>query len=544
MHYKMKKKFRYKSDIIITLIVLILLFTGLFPKQKSGIDELNARNYIKNPHEKRGDSDMLKVALSPYISPLNPFYESTKEVSLISKLVHRSLFDKNEQGMYEGDIADHYWIDNEGKTIAIVLKKDQYFNDGTPITAKHVSNTFRVLADPKYTGSKSKYVELLEGYYDYTKGLDASKLGIEVEGDYFIKFHFNVATKDSFDIFDFPIVNLNEFGFSYGQIEGLKNYKFTSGAGLYDVHEEAPNQFILEKKVEVDIPENISITLVPYFTAIDQYSSGLFDILYKYDKDIDRVEGLTKRQLQYSYMIENQGSEYMMLGFDLEEGLFKDKDFRIALKNIDLANILGFGEKQKIDTGIYENSRLYLEDDVYRPKFSISELLKTKSIDRKIKFAVYENLYNLRENEAKIIETFEQEGLKVEIVFLNDSQMFDVLDGKVSYDLFMAQRNMFVIPSVVNQHIYSHTNEISRYSLKDRDMIVKLEWIATAFGQDNYEFAVTEWQQWFYENIPYIPLVSNRQISIINKRIEGLEFNEFTGLYNINNLIKINDILK
>lgn len=540
----MKKIFRYKSEIIILLIVLALFLTSLIPKKITSIQGIKASEHIQNPHEQRMDKDVLKVAVSPYVDALNPFYESTKDVSLISKLTQRSLFTKNQEGKYESDLADHYWIDNEGKTIAIVLKKDQKFSDGTDITARNVSDTFRVLADPKYTGGKGHYVELLEGYYDYKKGLDASKLGIEIEGDYFIKFHFNIATKDSFEIFEFPIMNLKDTEYRYGQIESLADHKFLDGGGKYIVSDVEESTFTLKKALDEDIPSKVKVVMTPYFSAINQYSSGNLDILYKYEKEKDQISDLTKRQLQYSYTIENQSNEYIMMGFDLRNGAFENKDLRVALKNMDLASVLGYPESQKIEIGMYENSRLLIADEFDRHDIRMADLVSSGKMKKNISLAIYENLFEVRANEEKIKEAFHKEGIEVDIIYLNDSQMFDLLDGKASYDVFMTSRKMFVIPSVVNQHIYSAYRNISHSTLNDSDMITRLEWIATAFGRDNYEFAVKQWEEWFYQNLPYIPLVAKTQISVINDRIDKLTINEFIGLDSIENLKKINDILK
>ena len=537
----MKTILKYKSYLFVLTIFTVLAFLILLPRKTRPVYE--GQGFVENPHLARKNKDELKIGVDMYYNPLNPFYETSQDISLMSKLIHRSLFYRDKEGNLVGDLADHYWIENEGKTISVVLKKNQKFKTGREITTKDIIRVFKVLADPSYEGSKSQYVDKLKGYYSYKKLNEESSLGIETDGKYFIKFNFNLASKDVFNIFDFPIVDLEGLDYAYGDISSIEEAEFLKGSDEYFVESYDVNSYKLESE-NSEIPKNLTIDINPYYIALNRYSSGALDILYKYNK-VDRgVSNLSDRLKQYTFTEESLASKCLFVGFNHEDGYFKELEMRQALKNsIDFVDIFKYDKEDQIKILLINRANTNNESEIQNDRSLAQAKNKLKKGNR-ISIAIHNSLNNVIQNEKALREAFEKEGILLEINYLDDIQMFQIYEGKLKYDLFIAKQDMFMVPSVVNQWIYTKDRIVSPVVIKDYEMIADLEWIAQAFGQDNYEFAIDKWENWFYKNIPYIPLVADKKVSLINLRLKGILINEFVGLDNKDNLRLINNMLK
>ena len=157
----------------ILIIILLLMFSLVFyflPIQQ--LSRSSSDKLIKNPHV-LVDSDTIKIATMKTDKPLNPLNDGGEKISLLSRLINTSLFKQSEDTEMEKDLVDKYWYDEGGSVISMILKKDHKFANGKEIKAHHVKNTYRVLADPEYSGTYSSYVDNLKGYYPYKLGQDS-----------------------------------------------------------------------------------------------------------------------------------------------------------------------------------------------------------------------------------------------------------------------------------------------------------------------------------------------------------------------------------
>ena len=117
----------------------------------------------------------------------------------------------------------------------MVERQSQQFQNGKELTTDDIYNTYKVLADPSYSGKYVPYVEKLEGYYEYKSGVNPKFEGIEKLGKYFIKFNFQSLDFSNIKNLIFPILDINENQFEYGNVNKIKDLKFTNSSGYYHV---------------------------------------------------------------------------------------------------------------------------------------------------------------------------------------------------------------------------------------------------------------------------------------------------------------------
>lgn len=533
----MKKAFQNRELVIFGIILILLLGIGFMPKKTSSIE--NAKlNFIENPHEVRDQSDVLKIGLPPKEKSLNPFYED--KTSLVTKLIHLPLYERLEDGSMSPVIANSFWLEEEGRTLAVLLNKGVYFASGREMKAKDLADNIKILADPSYSGPKFSYVEGLRGYYEYKKQSDPDGLGIEVLGDYFIKLHFNQAAKEYYQILELPVLDLESIPYRYGNVAKIADVDFLDGTGAYQLSHQEDKQFFLKLKDNKGPGlEEIELNFLPFYEAKTTYASGSLDILYKYDMDFDRVDGLVDRAKDYTYTIYNQANDYLYVGFDVQEGLFTESTWRQALRNsIDFTLLIDKEKRKPISYPMYENSLLYNQGIRAEQDIFLKDVLW--QLPRKqLRMGIHENLVDIPAIKAKLIEAFSNEGLDLEIISLTDAQMWRVLSGLDHYDLFLASDKLFMIPLAKNQRIEDEKSQAILQTIEDIEAYERLKWIEKIYGYENYAFAAHHWQAWFFDAVPYIPVASNLEVSYVNKRLEGLKINEFVGLEAKDNLDRI-----
>lgn len=542
----MKRIIKHKDLLIFLCIILILSYMYFFPKKRSNPPVEESANYISNPHEIRRDKDLLKVSINTVNNPLNPFYESTITPSLITSLINQPLFTRSEDGSLVPALAKSYWLEDDGRTVAVVLKEGLKFESGAAIDSESVLANYRVISDPEYTGMKSVYSEKIAGYFDYKKGRDEKAFGAVAEGKTFLKFHFNKASKDNLMVLELPILDLSDVEYRYGDLSAVREKSFKSGSGMYRVQNASTNKFLLEKRdEEADIVENICIELNPYFAAKSKYKAGSLDILYKYDDSSLNSRQLDEREKDYTKLILSQSNNYYSLGMNIQKGIFKDKNMRLALRDtIDFNEIFDVESEKAIKIPMYKNSRFLLENGYKDSGYRLDTYMSEVGLDnRELSLALSSSLANGDIIGEKLKGEFKKYGINLSVNYLSDMEMFDILDGNHDYDMFVGLSKMFVVPSVENQGVFNRRGEISSNAIEDYDIIDKLKWIAEVYGDENYGFAIEDWQRWYYENVPYIPIAVNEKVSLVNIRFGDIVINEFVGLDNPDNLKRLN-ILK
>lgn len=551
---------KIKENIIYILIFLLFFIIYLIPiKENKPAEQVN---YIRNPHFK-AEKNKLRVAVEKTANPLNPFDDNSNNVSMLSKLINSSLISKDKNNNINLDIAKEYWYENEGKTIAVVLKNNLKFSSGETITTEHVKNTYKILAHPNYNGIHKDYVENIQGFYRYKMGKDHDFTGIEVLGNYFIKFHFNKADFSNISFLTFPIMNITQDVLDKINSETLKNFNFTHGSGRFKVDNYNEEKISLSLRDDIDKEElknikvkNIDIYILDYNKALNKYASGSLDILYKYNKTQKLNELYTDRIKEYSYNIDNESNIYKYIGFNEKSKFFKNVLYRQALRDsINFEEIIkeNYGNTiySFINIPIYKNSWFNNEKININKRVNLTEILQ-KNFEKKANFFIDKDQEELTikmiaqdDNEfvnnisKGLIKKFQEKGIKLEIIKLKPLEMIEALKKGGDYDLYLSQRYMTELPRSLDEDLFKHKSRFTITSEIDYSFSYLLDKIKENINDEKIQYMTSEWKNMFVETVPYIVLAVENKISIINNRIKGIYLNEFVGLDNINNLINI-----
>lgn len=79
---------------------------------------------------------------------VNPALALTRADLDVTALVYSGLMKISPEGILENDLAESITISEDGLTYNIIIRKDITFHDGTPLTARDVAFTLRLIQDP------------------------------------------------------------------------------------------------------------------------------------------------------------------------------------------------------------------------------------------------------------------------------------------------------------------------------------------------------------------------------------------------------------
>lgn len=540
-----------KKRIIFVLVLLFFLIIYLIPKKT--VKPVENSLYIKNPHE-IVKSDSLRVGIEKINNPLNPLFDGGNNISIVTNLIHTKLFTRDKNNEVKLEAAKEYWYENDGKTIAVVLNKSMPFQDGKEIKANDVYNTYIVLADPSYSGKYTAFVDKLDGYYEYKSGIRKDFAGIEVLGNYFIKFHFRNPDFSNIKNLIFPILDIDENLIEYGNVKSLETKEFTNVSGRYKVLDYTTDKITLEKR-DIDQNSNIKvkkmeISLLKLFDAISQYKRGDLDIVYKFQNSQLLENDDLNRFSNYSYTIKHQSNMYYFIGFNTSKSIFSDKDLRKALKsnlkiNELIDNKMGKGVYNYPEIPVYSNSWFNNWEKKSDNKNSLSNIIQEKNkmsmmeYNLSLDLIVQEDntMFNLLEDE--FIGLFAKEGIELNIKKLPSDKMYRALNEEKGYDIYVSQHFMREIPESFDDYLNLKDKKSKLSNKINNRFMYLLEKVKEDVNSSEIQDLAKLWTENFDENIPYIVLANENIVTIVNNNIKNLYLNEFVGLDYISNLVEI-----
>lgn len=542
-----------KKHLLYIFVILLFLVIIIIPKKTSFSDVKFDRK--SNPRDIIEDKT-LRVAVDYLQKPLNPFFDGGNSISLISKFINASLVVKGKNNEVSNQLAKNIWYEDDGKTIAVILRDDIKFQSGKKITSKDVYNTFSVLANRDYGGKYSYFVDGLRGYYRYKTGLIDEFIGVEIIEDQFLKFHFNRFNFTNINTLTFPILNISDKDLESGIIH-ISNMEFTDGAGNYKVESFENNQIKLSIKdsmVKTNIA-NIIIKNLKYNDALREFSSGSVDIIYKYHKNENFEKLYIDRLREFSYSIDTEGELFNYIGFNPESIYFNDKELRRGLRDsINIEKIIEESVMKGLysfsKAGIHSNSWFELKEFNFTKGENLRQILEKKFVFQgpyfvdannnpiSIKIGVMKNNQFYNTISKELVSQIEQQGIKVDVDYYESDQMFEALRGNRYYDIIIAQKEMSVVPDTESEKF-----NLDERNTLTRDLENSYQYLQKKISEDGVDENITnliiEWYEFFDETTPYIVLGNEVITTVINNNIKGIYINEFVDIDNIENIEQI-----
>ena len=217
----------------------------------------------------------------------NPLYYSSAYDAHVVDLVFENLLTRNYDGDFEGVVAKDWEYSEDGKSITFNMREDAVFSDGEPLTADDVVFTYKVLADPSYTGRYGSAVKDMLGYEEYYNGETEEFQGVVALDDYTVQFNFKEALRVNLANCTYAILPEHYYGadFSYNNTTGVEQITTQAmGSGPYIMKDFQEKQLILLERNpnysgEGYMIKNVIMKFVDQTTDIVELTSGNVDIL-------------------------------------------------------------------------------------------------------------------------------------------------------------------------------------------------------------------------------------------------------------------------
>lgn len=285
-----------KKSIVFLLVLTMVLSTflvGCAPKDEDVATpdpEPNTEAPADDTEEPAEEpSGTLVVGITEASGNFNPAYYSSAYDGHVVDMVFEGLITRDFDGEFQEGlaVAESWEYSNDDKTITFKMKEDRIFSDGTPLTAHDVVFTYKVLADPSYTGRYGQYVKDLKGFDEYYAGETEEFEGVVALDDYTVEFNFKEALRTNFANCGFAILPEHYYGadYSYGNTESVANITGEAlGSGPYKIVDFKEKELIYLTRNELWVGEgylieDIILKFVDDTTDITELTSGGVDLL-------------------------------------------------------------------------------------------------------------------------------------------------------------------------------------------------------------------------------------------------------------------------
>ena len=192
-------------------------------------------------------SGTLVVGITEASGNFNPLYYSSAYDAYVVDMVFQTLIRRDFDGEWEGVVAESWEYSNDDKTITFEMRDDVVFSDGEPLTADDIVFTYKVLADPSYTGRYGAAVKDMKGYEAYADGETEEFEGVVALDDYTVEFNFEEPLRVNISNATTQIMPEHYYGegFEYNNTASVENITGEPvGSGPYKVDTFQEKEFV------------------------------------------------------------------------------------------------------------------------------------------------------------------------------------------------------------------------------------------------------------------------------------------------------------
>lgn len=501
----------------------------------------------------------------------NPAYYSSVQDAYVINMVFSSLIEMDVDGEYQPSAAESWEFSEDKKDITFKLKKDMTFSDGEKVTADDVVFTYKLLADPSYTGRYGSTVKDLAEYEEYHKGNTTEFKGVVAVDEYTVKFSFKEPLRTNLSNCGFAIMPEHYYGANWKVGDTSTIAAITTkpiGSGPYTLEKFQEKEFASLKRNpsyygEGYKIENVVCKFVSQTTDMVELTSQNVDLLAGVIDPKKINEAKAKDFLTFN---KYDRSGYGYTKFNCESGPTADKAVRQAL-------YYSFNLKEFVNSYYKDpQSGDILASTQYHPFSQVSwnvdkellgeltqydfDLEKAKSLLDEAGWKVGPSGY--REKNGKVMELniaampehdilntlipmWQRdwgEGLKVKlnIAYLEFNTLLD-------YVLYNSDENVdkwsvyFMATSITSPDPHSlYTSVHSDYvgSGKDNECRYKnpevdklLDEAKSIVDKDEAKPKYKQIAKILNEDAPIVPVYANTYFDMYNKKIKGLETSPF-----------------
>ena len=540
-----------KSNIFVLLLAALLLTScGIVPGSGKVIEEKGAATDT--------DGGTLTVPLTNF-DTLNPLLTNNNSYYQLSNLLYDRLFAYEGSGRLVPSLVEHVETSDEGKRISLTIKKDIYWEDGTPLTTKDIAETFEAVKKcPDGTTYKDAMRRIMG-----TSNVEGAARAI-VFDDRNIDFEFDKSYGNYMELLSFPILPAHIYG-EEGMLE-KDDFKVVA-SGPFTLKKWDKNKHLyLEKNQNYYgslsyIDEIVGIIFSDDKAIQQAYDAGQVDLCAIDDYTWDRFRSDKKSKVE---SFETQNLE--VLAFNTSDPLLQDVDLRRAIDYsvnkeriidslyLSQGTIATFFINPKLSSGLFTREESYLSVDT---AVSILEKGGYRDIDgdgyRENKdggplvLHILANPLNHRmQTEAQMIaDDLKKVGLKARLQTVGTEtpeegkeeegktkQTKDLASSLKSGSYQMAVLGMD-FSAVADLHAVlgsSGSMNISRYGNEEMNELLKE--LREEQDPENQKELIDKIYKIFRKDVPYVPIVFKQNVLVCGPNIKGLMRPNAYSIYN------------
>lgn len=540
-----------KSKIFILLLAALLLTScGIIPGSGKVIEEKGAATDT--------DGGTLTVPLTNF-DTLNPLLTNNNSYYQLSNLLYDRLFAYEGSGRLVPSLVEHVETSDEGKRISLTIKKDIYWEDGTPLTTKDIAETFEAVKKcPDGTTYKDAMRRIMG-----TSNVEGAARAI-VFDDRNIDFEFDKSYGNYMELLSFPILPAHSYG-EEGMLE-KDDFKVVASGPFTLKKWDKNKRLYLEKNQNYYgslpyIDEIVGIIFSDDKAIQQAYDAGQVDLCAIDDYTWDRFRSDKKSKVE---SFETQNLE--VLAFNTSDPLLHDVDLRRAIDYsvnkeriidslyLSQGTIATFFINPKLSSGLFTREESYLSVDT---AVSILEKGGYRDIDgdgyRENKdggplvLHILANPLNHRmQTEAQMIaDDLKKVGLKARLQTVGTEtpeegkeeegktkQTKDLASSLKSGSYQMAVLGMD-FSAVADLHAvlgsFGSMN-ISRYGNEKMNELLKE--LREEQDPENQKELIDKIYKIFRKDVPYVPIVFKQNVLVCGPNIKGLMRPNAYSIYN------------
>lgn len=540
-----------KSNIFVLLLAALLLTScGIVPGSGKVIEEKGAATDT--------DGGTLTVPLTNF-DTLNPLLTNNNSYYQLSNLLYDRLFAYEGSGRLVPSLVEHVETSDEGKRISLTIKKDIYWEDGTPLTTKDIAETFEAVKKcPDGTTYKDAMRRIMG-----TSNIEGAARAI-VFDDRNIDFEFDKSYGNYMELLSFPILPAHIYG-EEGMLE-KDDFKVVA-SGPFTLKKWDKNKHLyLEKNQNYYgslpyIDEIVGIIFSDDKAIQQAYDAGQVDLCAIDDYTWDRFRSDKKSKVE---SFETQNLE--VLAFNTSDPLLQDVDLRRAIDYsvnkeriidslyLSQGTIATFFINPKLSSGLFTREESYLSVDT---AVSILEKGGYRDIDGdgyrenkdggSLVLHILANPLNHRmQTEAQMIaDDLKKVGLKARLQTVGTEtpeegkeeegktkQTKDLASSLKSGSYQMAVLGMD-FSAVADLHAVlgsSGSMNISRYGNEKMNELLKE--LREEQDPENQKELIDKVYKIFRKDVPYVPIVFKQNVLVCGPNIKGLMRPNAYSIYN------------
>lgn len=485
---------------LIALFMIVAMLCGC--SSNGSIDSDSSENYTPEP----GGTIKLACFVPDTLNPLATKYQNVRDVMMV---VYEGLFKAEDTLIAIPVLATGYTVSTSNKIYSITLKNNITFHDGSEFDADDVIATFNYIKE-----YDTPYSPIFENVLNYEK---TDKYSVSVE--------LISPQADFVNNLDFPILTsgLSEHSFSQEDTAFIPN-----GTGRYKYSSRVHNKNLTLVRNN-DWHGNKPSYPDKVFVSFMHNSTDLFHAFDAGEIDIFTTNGSNWGEFNFTTnnkCFETGSPRYTYIGINTERDKLKDVTLRQDINNL-------IDRKEMVETVMFSHavpaklpiiSTSYYFDYKSPTGEKPSEEQKAPEI---LKYDIslgllYNNESKLKERAANYLKKeFETYGITLNLNPVDFDDYKECIE-EGEYDLYLGEvimnNNMnmdFMFSSVqhTSQNLCTFLNSEFDAMLANHNMMSP--------DKENHELTFYNFEKYFMENIPQIPLFHSNSALFVNSRIKG-----------------------